>query len=123
MVSIPKVVGVISCGFMLCLGLTGNAASAADKMGTEGQAGVQSEEGKLEGAIVERGKTIQGEVLRVEGPNYFVKQQDGKEVRLHTDSTTRMMTGLVGKGDRIEAQVNEQNHALSIDYLIVAPHP
>jgi hypothetical protein len=34
-----------------------------------------------------------------------------------------MMTGLVGKGDRIEAQVNEQNHALSINYLIVAPHP
>ena len=122
MVSISKVVGVISCGFILCLGLTGNAASAADKMGTDqsgeqvgGQAGGHSEEGKLKGAIVERGKTIQGEVLRVEGPNYFVKEQDGKEVRLHTDSTTRMMTGIIGKGDRVEAQVNEQNHALSIN--------
>ncbi len=37
MVSIPKVVGVLSCGFMLCLGLShvaqaGNAASAADEI-------------------------------------------------------------------------------------------
>ena len=31
---------------------------------------------------------ITGEVLRVEGENYFVKGQDGKEVRLHTDQTT-----------------------------------
>ena len=32
MVAIPKVVGVMSCGFLLCLGLSGNAASAADEM-------------------------------------------------------------------------------------------
>ena len=37
MVSIPKVVGVMSCGFLLCLGLStaaqaGNTASAADEM-------------------------------------------------------------------------------------------
>ena len=37
MVSIPKVVGVLSCGFVLCLGLShvaqaGNAASAADEL-------------------------------------------------------------------------------------------
>jgi hypothetical protein len=39
--------------------------------------------------------------------------KDGKEVRLHTDKTTAM-TGEIKKGDRIEAQVNNQNHALSI---------
>jgi hypothetical protein len=38
MVAIPKIVGVISCGFLLCFGLSGNATSAAD--GTKaGQAG------------------------------------------------------------------------------------
>jgi hypothetical protein len=31
MVPINKIIGVMSCGFVLC-GLTGNAASAADKM-------------------------------------------------------------------------------------------
>jgi hypothetical protein len=31
MVSIPKVVGILSCSYLLCLGLS-NAASAADEM-------------------------------------------------------------------------------------------
>ena len=31
MVSIPKVIGLMSCGFVLCLGLS-NTASAADDM-------------------------------------------------------------------------------------------
>jgi hypothetical protein len=56
---------------------------------------------------------ITGEVLRVEGENYFVKGQDGKEVRLHTDDTTQKI-GNIRQGDRIEADVNDQNHALSI---------
>jgi hypothetical protein len=34
-------------------------------------------------------------------------------VRLPIDSTTQM-SGITGKADRIEAKVNEQNHALSI---------
>jgi hypothetical protein len=32
MVSIPKVIGVMSCGFLLSLGLSGNAALATDEM-------------------------------------------------------------------------------------------
>ena len=56
---------------------------------------------------------ITGELLRVEGENYFVKGQDGKEVRLHTDNTTQKV-GNIRQGDRIEVDVNDQNHALSI---------
>ena len=37
MVAIPKIV-VMSCGFLLCLGLSGNAASAAHEMNA-GQSG------------------------------------------------------------------------------------
>jgi hypothetical protein len=113
MVSIPKVVGLISCGFLLCLGLS-NAALATDDMKAGqperqgGQAGLRGEQDKLKG-----GHMITGEVLRVEGENYFVKGQDGKEVRLHTDDTTQK-TGNIRQGDRIEADVNDQNHALSI---------
>jgi hypothetical protein len=32
MVTIPKIVGVMSCGVLLCLGLSGNAVSAVDVM-------------------------------------------------------------------------------------------
>ena len=59
------------------------------------------------------GKTIKGEVLRVEGNDCFVKGQDGKEVRLHIDVTT-LKAKNIEPGDRIEAKVNDQNYVLSV---------
>ena len=128
MVSIPKVVGVLSCGFLLCLGLS-NAAQAehapapSDLMKTDSvtdRQGFQSDDDKQRNVDDKMGsnradgaKTIKGELFRVEDGNYFVKVKDGKEVRLHTDKTTQMM-GEIKKGDRIAAKVNEQNHVLSI---------
>ena len=113
MVSIPKAVGLLSCGVLLCLGLS-NAASAADGMKATppdrqgGQAGVRGELDKLKG-----GNVIQGEVLRIDGENYLVKDQNGKEVRIHVNEATEK-TGTIAQGDRIEAEVNNQSHALSI---------
>ena len=127
MVAIPKVVGVLSCSFLLCFGLS-NAAQAehapapSDLMKTDSvtdQQGFQSDDDKQKNVNKEGSnradgaKTIKGELFRVEDGNYFVKVKDGKEVRLHTDKTTQM-TGEIKKGDRIEAKVNDQNHALSI---------
>src|SRR5688572_13650050 len=129
MVSIPKVVGVLSCGFLLCLGLSKAAQaehspSASDVMKTDSQSerqGFQSDDdkqtsgksGKIGSSRAKGAKTIQGELVRVEDGNYFVKAKGGKEVRLHTDKTTQMI-GEIKKGDRIEAKMNDQNHALSI---------
>ena len=84
MVSIPKVVGVLSCGCLLGLGLSLNGLH-----------------------------TIKGEVSGVEPSSYFVKQYDGDQVRVHIDDTTQM-TGRIGQGTHIEAKVNRENHALSI---------
>ena len=132
MVSIPKVVGVLSCGFVLCLGLShaaqaDNAASAADEKKADqsqmkadqtdrrqgGQEAGEQQISDMQGGPSKDGKTITGEVLRVEGDNYFVKGQEGKEVRMHTDKTTLIM-GNLRQGDRIEANVNDQNHAFLI---------
>ncbi len=128
MVPILKVVGVLSCGFLLCLGLSHAAQaehppSPSDVMKTDSQSdrqGFQSDDDKQQNVNDEKGsnrtegaKTIKGELFRVEDGNYFVKVKDGKEVRLHTDKTTQM-TGEIKKGDRIEAKVNNENHALSI---------
>lgn len=84
MLSIPKIVGVLSCGFLLIMSLSLNGIH-----------------------------TIKGEVLRVEPSSYFVKQYDGYQVRLHIDDTTRM-TGRIGQGEHIEAKVNNEHHALTI---------
>ena len=59
-------------------------------------------------------KAIKGEVVRIEGDHYYVKGQDGKEVRLHIDQTTKMTDKKLDQGELIEATVNEQNHVLSI---------
>ena len=127
MVSIPKVGCELSCSFLLCLGLS-NASQAehtpapSDVMKTDSvtdRQGFQSDDDKQKNVDNEKGKsatgakTITGELSRVEDGNYFVKVKDGKEVRMHTDKTTQM-TGEIKKGDRIEAKVNHENHALSI---------
>lgn len=99
MVSIPKVVGLLSCGFVLCLGLSAAAhAGQADEPGA---------------SRLERAKTVKGVLLRVEYGEYVVKGQDGEEVRFTIDKMTQTM-GQIKKGDRIEAKVTDQNHALLI---------
>jgi hypothetical protein len=126
MVSILKVVGVMSCSFLLCLGLSHvaqaeNAAPTTEEMKADqsdrrqgGQkAGEQQTSDELKGSQSKDGKMIKGEVLRVEGDNYVVKGQDGKEVRMDIDQTTEKI-GSFKEGDRIEAEVNGENHALSI---------
>lgn len=47
------------------------------------------------------------------GRYLFREGGGGKKVRLHTDHSTQK-TGGINQGDRIEAQMNEENHALSI---------
>ena len=126
MVFIAKVVGVLAYGFLLCLGLShvaeaGNAIPTTDEMKADqsdrrqgGQeTGEKQMSNEMKGDQSKYGKTIQGEVSRVEGDIYFVKGNDGKEVRMHIDKSTQGI-GNFKKGDRIEATVNEENHALSI---------
>ena len=120
MSSLSKVAGLVSYSFLLCLGLSnaaqaGSAAAAAEelKSGQSDQMKNDQPDQTMKSGHSENGMTIKGEVLRVEGDNYFVKGQDGKEVRLHTDQTTQK-NGAIQQGDRIEAKVNDQNHAVSI---------
>ncbi len=56
---------------------------------------------------------IQGNVVRVEGDNYLVQGQDGREISLHADNTT-MKTQTIKPGDRVEVKVDQNNHALSM---------
>ena len=58
--SIPKVVGVMSCVFLLCLGLSGTAALATDEMQPGqppdrkgGQAGMKGSDEKLKSVAVD----------------------------------------------------------------------
>lgn len=120
MVAITKIVGRIVCGVCLCLGLSHaaqaeTATSAAYELNADqsdrSQGGQMS--GKREAGRSPAAKLIKGNVLRVEGDQLFVKGKDGKEVRVHIDTTTQMGK-TPERGEPIEVQVNDQNHALSI---------
>jgi hypothetical protein len=108
MVFTSRFIGVLAGGCVLCLALSNcqsdsgssrDAASATDEITTD-----QS---------VRKTTSIQGEVLRVEGHNYVVREKDGKEVQLHVDSTTQMK-GDISQGYNIEAQVDDKSHALTM---------
>jgi hypothetical protein len=97
MISVPHVVGILSCGFMLCLGLSPAAegALAKDELQIDHSAAShggkkvgKSELHETEGGQRQGGKTIKGEMLRVEGANCFVKGREEKEGRLRIDETT-----------------------------------
>src|SRR6476661_5186099 len=84
MVSIPKIVSVVSCGVVVCLTLS-NAAIAAVRGGSdcaEGK-GAPSDLLKCDQEIRQGTKTVRGDVLRIEGDTLLVKRSDGKEVRVH----------------------------------------
>ena len=121
MVSIPKIVGVVSCGCLLGLSLSTvtqaaeippaaermKPAPSADRKGSPPDL-EKPDEDTLQGI-----NTLKDEVLRIKGEHFYVRRSDGKEVHLHTKPTTQM-TGEFKQGDRIEAKVNDQNDALSI---------
>ena len=97
MISIPQV-GRVLCGMVLLL----SASHAVTAMQAPND--------------LTHNRTIMGDVMRVEYAYYFVKEKDGKEIRLHADKTT-LMLGQLKQGDRVEAEVTEQNHALRMRSL------
>ena len=111
MESISKVAGVLSCGFLLCVGLS-SVASSSDELNTsQSDTSIFTVSDKKD---FEAGKTVKGEVLRVEGAYYVVREENGKEVRMHVDATTEKRSAAqIKPGDHVIAKVNPEGHASS----------
>lgn len=58
-------------------------------------------------------QTVKGDLLKIEGEFYVVKDAAGKEVRLHVNKDTKL-EGSFKAGDKIEAQATEKGHAMSV---------
>jgi hypothetical protein len=65
-------------------------------------------------------RIVTGDLLKIDGEFYVVKEASGKEVRLHVDKTSKL-EGTFKAGDKIEAQASEKGHALSIKPSGAAP--
>lgn len=115
--SVLKVVGVLSCSFLLCLGLS-TVASSADGLNT-GQSG-----GKIffvdDKDRFVPGKEVKGEIVKVDGQNYVVREASGAEVRMHVDASTEKRSNMTPKvGEHVIAKVDAKGHAVS--FLTDAP--
>jgi len=91
MVSIPRIIAVMS--FILMLWLSLSNVTQADERYRATQDGVY---------------TIKGKVLRTDGDTYLIQRNDGKEMSLRVDSATEMSEP-IGRGDRTEAKVRDLN--------------
>jgi hypothetical protein len=120
MVASHQIIGIMTCGVVLCLGLS--SGQAAEKMSPDPCADRKGGQPNLMMCDEETRQgidTITGEVLRIDGNDFLVQRFNGKEVRLHLDATTQM-TEIIGQGDRIEAKVgdvSDKKHVLSIRQL------
>ena len=124
--SITKIVGLTSCAFVLCLGLSNASASevvekkispdpCAERKGGQANLTKCTEEAQM--GI----ETVKGELLRIDGETYSVKKYDGKEAALHVDGNTQIYEH-VRVGDSIEAKTrmlagHDRQHTISIKPL------
>lgn len=111
-----KVMRVLAGGILLLLfsmPQAGDVASAADQLKetpcevAEGTNAMQAEQAASKGSHM-----VSGEVIRVDGTTYVVKDKSGKEVSLQIDEKTEKTP--ISKGDHISANVDKQNRALWI---------
>ena len=109
----------------MAMGETGTTGTPTDPMGQttpgvgSGSSGMGTESPGMGsptpgmGSETQGGGSITGEILRVQDDIYVVKDSMGKEVSLHVDQSTQK-SGTLQEGDRIEAEVTPDGHALSI---------
>ncbi len=117
MVSIHKVVGVLSCSFLLCLGLS-TVASSAEQFNT-GHSGGKIWTVDDKDRFVS-GKEVKGEIVKIDGENYFVREASGAEVRMHVNASTEKRANMTPKvGEHVLAKVDDKGHAVS--FLTDAP--
>lgn len=58
---------------------------------------------------------LKGTLTKTEGDYYYIKDDDGKEVRVHVDTSTKM--DKVMRGDRVKAYVTDQGHVTTLQRL------
>ena len=92
---------MLAVGF-LCFGIT--ATQAANPMS----------EKEASPTIKERitKDTVKGTLMKTEGEYYWIKDDDGKEVKIHVDKSTKM--DKVVPGDMVKAYITDKGHTTTL---------
>ena len=56
--------------------------------------------------------TVKGTLMKMDGPYYWIKDNDGKEIKVHVDKSTKM--DKVKVGDMVKAYINDQGHTTTL---------
>src|SRR6478609_8946515 len=56
--------------------------------------------------------TVKGTLMTIEGEYYFIKDNDGKERKVHVDKSTKLDKVL--PGDMVKAYVTDQGHTTTL---------
>ena len=91
------------------------AKSQAESQGQAMGSGAseQSARGEEKAGTQQNAQLVKGELLKIQGEFYTVKDQSGNEIRLHVNKETKI-DGNLTVGDKIEAQRTPSGHALSV---------
>ncbi len=57
-------------------------------------------------------ETVKGTLMNIEGEYYFIKDNDGKERKVHVDKSTKLDKVL--PGDLVKAYVTDQGHVTTL---------
>ena len=96
-------IGLLALAVLL---LSAGLVFAAEREGMQGGSGLSQ-------SPAAAAQVVTGEVLKIEGQNYTVKDASGKEVRFVVDKETKVQ-GQFKEGDKIEAQIAADGTA---DYI------
>jgi membrane protein implicated in regulation of membrane protease activity len=69
-------------------------------------------------------KTVKGDLLKIDGEFYVVKDMAGKQIRLHADWTT-VLDGAIKVGDKVEVQATESSRPYKtgfVDHAMLIKH-
>ena len=56
--------------------------------------------------------TVKGTLMRMDGEYYSIKDNDGKEIKIHVDTSTKLDKVLVG--DKVKAYVTDKGHTTTL---------
>ncbi len=123
----PTSIGLVAVAVMLSFGtLTYAAEPQAGKPRPDNVPAGESPFADPRAVTKER--QVQGELVKIEGAFYVVKDAAGKEVRMHVDKNTSkldkdraQMDREFKVGDKIDAQVTPEGHAVLIQMAMAPP--
>lgn len=99
---------LLSAVFMAATTLAGISGAFADDPMSQKEAKPDLKERLTKDAV-------KGTLMQMNGEHYVIKDDDGKEVRVHVDSSTKL--DKVVKGDRVKAYITEKGHATTLQRL------